>query len=70
MVPTCAWEERDVAVASIPNACAQTVKIDHPKAYLSSETEGCNNECLIAVRSEAIKQCNGLQIPQQLQSLV
>ena len=38
----CAQEERDEAVASIPNECAQTVTSYHSKAYLSSETEGCN----------------------------
>ena len=66
-MPTCAWEERNVAVASIPNACAQTVTSDHFKAYLSSETEGYNKECLIDVRSEAMRPCDGLQITQQLQ---
>ena len=65
---TCAKEERWVAVASISNACAQTVTSDHFKAYLSSETEQYNKKCLIAVRSEAMKPCDGLQITQQSQS--
>ena len=35
MMPTCTQEKRDVVVANIPNACAQTVASE---AYLSSET--------------------------------
>ena len=66
MMPTCVQEERDVVVANIPNAFAQTVTSE---AYLSSETEGCNDkECLIAMRSEGMRPCDGLQITQQLQS--
>ena len=42
VMPMCAQEERDVAVASIPNACTQTVTSDHFKDYLSSGNEGCN----------------------------
>ena len=45
-MPTCvtnAQEHRDVAVASIPNTCAQMVTSDDSKAYLSSETMSCNN---------------------------
>jgi len=46
-MPTCvtnAQKRRDVAVASIPNTCVQTVTSnDDSKAYLSSETMGCNN---------------------------
>ena len=34
---------RDVAVASIPNTCVQTVTSNDSKAYLSSETMRCNN---------------------------
>jgi len=34
-------EERDAAVVSIPNACAQMVVIDDFKAYPSSEFERC-----------------------------
>ena len=54
-----------MAVANIPNACAQTVTSE---AYLSSETEGCNKECLIAMRREGMRPCDGLQITQQSQS--
>ena len=64
-MPTCTQEERDVIVANIPSACAQTVTNDHSKAYLSSETEGCNKECLIAVRNETMRPCDVLQITQQ-----
>ena len=60
VMPMCTQEERDEAVASIPNECAQTVTRDHSKAYLSIETEGCNKECLIALRIEAMRPCDGL----------
>jgi hypothetical protein len=63
-----AREHGDVAVASIPNTCIQTVTRDDSKAYLSSETEGCNKERLMAVRSEAMRPCYGQQVTQQLQS--
>jgi len=53
-----------VAVSSIPN----TVTSDDSKAYLSSETEGCNKERLMAVRSDAMRPCYGQQVTQQLQS--
>jgi hypothetical protein len=56
-----------MAVASIPNECAQTVISDHSKDYLSSGTEGSNKECVIAVRSGAMRPCDGLQITQQSQ---
>ena len=65
VMPMCVQERRDVAEACIPNACAQTVTRGGFKAYLSSETEGCNKECLIAVRSEALRPCDGLQVTQQ-----
>ena len=41
-MPTCVQEERDEAVASIPNECAQSVTSNHSKDYLSSGTKGCN----------------------------
>ena len=41
---------------------------DDFKAYLPSETEVCNKGCLIAVRSEVMRPCYGLQVTQQLQS--
>ena len=37
------------------------------KDYLSSGTEGCNKECMIAMKSEAMRPCDGLQITQQSQ---
>ena len=60
MMPTCMQEERDVVVANIPNACAQALTSE---AYLSSET--CNKECLIAMRNERMRPCDGLQVTQQ-----
>ena len=70
-MPTCvtnAQEQRDVAVASIPNTCVQTVTSNDSKTYISSETEGCNKECLISVKCEAMRPCDGLQVTQQSQS--
>ena len=55
---TNAQDERDVAVASIPNACAQKVTSDDSK------------ECLSALRSKAMRPCDGLQVTQQSQSQV
>ena len=55
MMPTCitnAQEERDVSVASLPNAYAQTVASENSKEYLS------------AVRSESLRPCDGLQATQ------
>jgi hypothetical protein len=59
VMPKCTQEERDEAVVSISNECAQTVTSDHSKDYLSSGTEGCNKEC---VRSGAMIPCDGLQL--------
>jgi hypothetical protein len=42
MCVTNAQEHRDVAVSSIPNTCVQTGTSNDYKAYISSETEGCN----------------------------
>ena len=65
---TNAQEQREVAVATIPSKCVQRVTSNYSKIYLSSETEGCNEELLIAVRSEAMRPCYGQQVTQQLQS--
>jgi hypothetical protein len=65
---TNAQEERDVAVSSIPNTCVQTVTSDDYKANIPSKTDGCNKECLISVRSEAMKLFDGLQVTQKSQS--
>jgi hypothetical protein len=44
------------------------VTSNYSKTYLSSETEGCNEERLIAMRNEAMKPCYGQQVTQQSQS--
>ena len=61
-------EQREVAVATIPSKCLQRVTRNYSKIYASSETEGCNEECLISMRSEAMRPCYGQQVTQQLQS--
>ena len=55
-MPTCvinAQIERDVAVASIPNACVQAVVSDDSKTYLSTEIEGCKS----SVSTELLTTC-------------
>ena len=52
----------------VTNAQEQRVTSNYFKIYPSSETEGCNEERLIAVRSEAMRPCYGQQVTQQLQS--
>ena len=61
-------EQREVAVATIPSKCVQRVTSKCSKIYLSSATEGCNEERIIAVRSEAMRPCYVQQVTQQLQS--
>ena len=55
-------------MAIIPSKCVQRVTSNYSKIYTSSETEGCNEERLIAVRSEAMRPCYGQQVTQQSQS--
>jgi hypothetical protein len=62
VMPTCTTnvqKERDVAVASIPNVYAQTVKCDR--------TEQSSEQCLISVRSEAMRPDDELQLTHQSQ---
>ena len=64
---TNAQKQREVAVATTPSTRVQTVTSDDLKDYLPSETEGCNKEHLIEVRSEAMRPCYGMQVTKQSQ---